>query len=111
MSLDLTLETVPCESCGHYIKIAEFNITYNLSAMWHAVCPEDDRMVQIERMTGAQASPKIRAALIALTECSEENIKLEPDNGWGTYIGFLDVLMRVLRASEENPSGIWRADR
>lgn len=111
MSLDLMIDADQCPHCNRADSTESFNYTYNASMMWHKICPTDDRMVQIEGMTGQQVAKKIRAAIAEMESRPTELKKLEPENGWGSYVGFLQFLYKILDASERNPDSIWRADR
>ncbi len=111
MSLDLTITTSPCKECGHIENEHSFNYTYNVSPMWYEIYPEDTGMVQIEGMTGAQALSKLQTSLEVMIKRSKFMKKLSPENGWGSYEGFLDFLRRIRLASEDFPDGIWSAYR
>lgn len=111
MSLDLTITADPCIYCGREPESISLNYTYNVSPMWYKVFPRDDGMVQIEGMTGKEASLKLRTAIKALEQRSEEMLAIEPANGWGTFEGFLQFLKKLKLASDNLPVGTWSADR
>ena len=110
MSLDLSLSPPKCETCGHEPEGFDFNITYNLSKMWYALYPDNDRMLPIENLNGHESLEIINGALFGFTHEEETLIKLNPPNGWGSY----DVLLKTLRdmrnACEDHPDWIWSAD-
>jgi hypothetical protein len=111
MSLDLELYGTPCKECGHTKQCMSFNYTYNVSHMWYSVFPDDEGMVYIEGFTGKGAVSKLKKAIYEMKDKKKFMKKLEPDNGWGSYEGFLEFLNKLLQASEEFPDSIWRADR
>lgn len=111
MSLDLSIAPNSCKHCGKGDDALKFNYTYNVSQMWYEVYPEDEGMVQIDGMTGREAAPKIQKAIWEMESKKKFMKKLEPDNGWGSYEGFLQFLNKVLEACKECPGGVWRSFR
>jgi hypothetical protein len=111
MSLDLYLSRPICPTCGQEPEELYFNCTYNLAPMWYKIYPEDSQFVDIDEMSGAEAEPRIRSALIMLEEHKEEFEKLNSPNGWGTYADFLDFLHRVHQACIDYPELVWESDR
>ena len=79
--------------------------------MWYKICPEDDKMIDIDGMTGAQAFPKIRDAFHQMKKKREELIKLEPPNGWGSYNTFYDFLVKIMDACIDHPDLVWESWR
>ena len=112
MSLDLMISSDSCKHCGRGGEIAvELNYTYNASPMWYEIYPDDEGMVQIDGMKGRHAAPKIAHAISEMISKKKIMKKLEPDNGWGSYDGFLLFLNKVLEACEEFPNSKWRSFR
>lgn len=111
MSLDLMISPQGCKHCGRADEKLEFNYTYNVAKMWYEIYPEDDGMVYIDGMTGEEAANKIQKAIWEMKSKKKFMKKLEPDNGWGSYKGFLQFLKQLLEASKECSDGIWRSFR
>lgn len=111
MSLDLTLSTPKCNFCGNYEVKFEGNYTYNIAPMWYEMFPDDDGILPIEGMTGLKSQPIIKKAINEMIRKKKFMVTLEPKNGWGSYIGFLDFLNQIYRASLDYPDSIWSADR
>lgn len=111
MSLDLSIAPNSCKHCGRGDDALEFNYTYNVSQMWYEVFPDDEGMVQIDGMTGKEAYPKIAKAIHEMLSKEKFMRKLEPENGWGSYEGFLDFLRKISDACIECPFGVWRSWR
>lgn len=111
MSLDLEILIGACKHCYRGYPMEHHNITYNVSKMWYEIFPYDDKMVPIEGMTGKEADVIITEAIHQMIDRSDEMKRLQPDNGWGSYIGFLEFLERLHAANVEYPTGIWRACR
>lgn len=106
MSLDLSLV---CEHCGNAAET--FNSTYNVSPMWYHIYPEDEKMVDIDGMTGKEAAPKLSKAVREMINQREYMLTLEPENEWGNYKRFLAFLQEILYVSEEQPNSVWEAWR
>lgn len=111
MSLDLSIAPNPCKHCGRGDEELNFNYTYNVSQMWYKIYPEDEGMVQIDGMTGEEAYPKIRKAIVEMINLEDRMKALEPENGWGSYEGFLKFLWDISEACTECPNSVWRAWR
>ena len=89
----------------------QYNYTYNAAGMWYEIFPEDEGMVYIDDMTGLEAIGKIEEAIIAMLEHKDSLRELEPENGWGSYEGFLAFLIAVREGCIRNPNEKWRACR
>ena len=106
MSLDFYIR---CDHC--FSELGNYNCTHNLTAMaaeagiyeclWH---PKD-----IKITTAQQMIPLLRDGLTKLEEDPERYRKLNPENGWGTYDGFLSFVRSVLSACEKFPNGVIHA--
>ena len=111
MGLDLYLKKDPCKTCGHQEKGFSARYTYNASPIWHAIYPDDDGMVQIDGMSGAGAIYKLEYAMNYMVHHEEELRKLEPSNGWGSFIGFYQFLAECRNACLAYPDCIWMSWR
>ena len=109
MSLDLYYKINPCPHCGRSDEEVHINVTYNLTKMWMAACPEDTRLIEIDDMTGAEAKPKLERAFRKLMADPEKYKQYEPENGWGTYAGLLDKVNLCITFCKD--PGIWMASR
>lgn len=111
MGLDLSLINNYCKHCYRSDEVGIYSYTYNVSRMWYEIYPDDKHMVPIEGMTGKKASEKLKYALKIMEEKPELFIKHNPENGWGSYEGFIEFLKKLLLISEANQTGIWSAWR
>jgi len=112
MGLDLYLQHPKCPTCNHEPEYAyEGAYTYNVSPMWYAIYPDTKNMIPIEGMTGKEAEPLLHDAVYRLINSRRVLERLNPDNGFGSYEGFLKFLRDVLAASQDYPDLIWRAWR
>ena len=96
MGLDLYLKSPVCKECGQTREVdLNLSYTYNAAPIWYKICPEDEKMIDIDGMTGAQAFPKIRDAFHQMKKQREELIKIEPPNGYGSYHTFTNFSLRL----------------
>lgn len=82
------------------------NITHNLGkmaraaglyeALWH---PEELQFIE----TAGDLIPFLEQGLCTLIKEKDEMLKLNPDNGWGTYEGLLEFVMSYLHACHKYP--------
>jgi len=111
MSLDLYLESPECVTCGHSEEYFHSNYTYNVSKMWYEIYPDAEGMVDIDKMTGTEAYKTLCHARTILEENPSKFIKMNPENGWGNYHGFLDFINALIKACLEHPTGVWNSWR
>jgi len=113
MSLDVYLDTKKCECCGRFDRLFGSNITHNLGIMakeagiydivWR---PDENNITQAKQLIGA-----LKNAIKSMEDDPERYKKYNPENGWGSYDGFLKWLKEYLMACEENPEAevsVWR---
>lgn len=104
MSLDITLvETKPTD-------VFEINITHNLidmakeadlyTAMW--------RPGELGITKAKELIPLLDKGLDTLLAVSERFQKLNPDNSWGDYWGFVRCVRRYLAACKDHPEATIR---
>ena len=86
-----------------------FNYTYNVGEMWYA-CYKDKGIRQHYGLSGKEAIPVLRKLREYMEDNKEQLIKMEPPNGWGSYIGALEFVNKLIIASLENPDKIWEGD-
>lgn len=111
MGLDLYLTKGPCKHCGHMKHAYEGAYTYNVSRMWYRIFPKDKDMIPIDGMTGKKSLKLLKDARQKLLDNRQELEKLNPENGWGSFEGFVKYIEALINASEENPDYVWSAWR
>lgn len=111
MSLDLTLSK-KCDSCGNENDVCWLNITYNLSEMWRvAIGREDGCLLEIEVMSGIDASEYVSEVVKELRANPAKYRKFNPSNGWGNYEGLVSTCDKIVAAGLKHPDYIWEACR
>lgn len=111
MGLNVSLIEKPCKTCKKHETLFSDGYTYNVSSMWYKIYLYSKCMVDIDGMSGSQASTMLEDAKDKMIDRKDELEKLNPENGWGSYDGFLEFINRVLDASKKYPSAIWYCDR
>jgi hypothetical protein len=99
MSLDVYLKVVkPTE-------VYSANITHNLGDMADAagIYKELWRPEEISIGQARQLIEPLKAAIARLNSDPDKFRRLNPENGWGSYVGFLKFCEEYLKACEENP--------
>lgn len=99
MSLDVTLSAV------RRTTVFDYNITHNLAEMAdkagiykHLWRPEE-----LEITLAEQLIAPLQTALKDLEARPQYYKKYNPDNGWGSYEGFVKFVKEYLQACIENP--------
>ncbi len=87
----------------------EFNYTYNVSPMWYACFPENG-IRQHYGKTGGEALDILRYLRGYMEDNREALMKLDPENGWGSYDGALQFVTDLINASIRNPFDVWQGD-
>lgn len=98
MSLDIGIRAT------REVEIFDRNITYNLSKMYYKCI--DGGFNALNGMSCKDALPILNKAINDLIDNQEEYEKLNPENGWGSYDGLLEVLKDMRNCCEENKDGI-----
>lgn len=108
MSLDVTLTTIKCPTCGHQEEVWSGNITHNLGAMadkaglykcvWR---PEDFGII-----TAQQMIEPLSAGIKEMEGNPTYYKQFNAPNGWGLYEHFLPWLKDYLCACEKYPTAI-----
>ncbi len=88
-----------------------FSLTYNLSKMWYELFPEDEEVCPIDGLKGKEALPRVVKAYNLAIEKEAVLRRLEPDNGWGSYYGFVTFLHTVIVACLDYPNHVWNSWR
>lgn len=111
MSLSLCLIKPECPTCHHQDYTESENYTYNVSSMWYKIFPDAKKMVDIDGITGAESLPKIQFAINTMINSPDEFKALNPENGWGSYAGFIAYLGKLIEMASRHPTWIWEAFR
>lgn len=111
MGLSLYLDKEECPTCGHKEEIFEGNYTYNVSAMWYTIYPDDKGMVYIDGLTGKESIQKLQDAIEELENNSEFFDNLNPPNNFGSREGFVTYLKNCLNHATLYPDATWKSWR
>jgi len=115
MSLDVDLECPDCHGCDeHYApSLWHANITHNLVPMARAAGIYDEvwRPDEHEVATADQMIAPLDRGIAALEAESDRYHVLNPENGWGSYAGFLAFLRDYLEACRKYPTARVRVSR
>lgn len=77
--------------------------TYNLTSMWVLSGMVSGATRELDGLTGREIATRAeRAVRIAVTMAPAFEA-INPQNGWGDYDGFLEVLIRLWRCAARNP--------
>lgn len=99
------------DEMSYDMRIADenFNYTYNVSGMWYASEPEKG-IRAIYGLDGKNAVPVLRKMREYMEDNWDAMLDMEPENGWGSAVGALDFLGKLIMASIRNPDAIWAGD-
>lgn len=111
MSLDLWLESDECSECTHIERTERLNHTYNCSAMWYQIYPNQKHFVDIDGLTGKESLPLLQTAIMEMTRKEKELTALNPENGWGSYESLKVYLISLLNDAIRHPGWKWRSCR
>jgi hypothetical protein len=114
MSLDVYLEPEPCPHCGNADEeLFWANITHNLNTMageagiykclWR---PDEIGITKAKELI-----EPLREGIRLMKSDPERFKKHNPENGWGTYEGFVPWIERYLAACAQNPEATVRVSR
>jgi len=96
-------ENCNCDCCRVRRAELDAGCTYNCSAMFiKAGLP----IREMNGMKGADALPRLNAAIAMMTADKPGFEKLNPPNGWGDYHGALEFLREIRNACEAAPMGV-----
>lgn len=102
MSWDIKLE----DSNGNELEDCEWNYTYNTSPMMYAV---DFDLHDLDDKKCEDVVYKLWLCIEALATDPEKFEAMNPENGWGSYDGLLEVLIKMHKEFRINPYAIIRA--
>lgn len=111
LDVDLYFEVDTGGPEPRYFEVFEANYTHNITKMaaeagiykyiWH---PEDCTEVK----TAGDLIESLRAGIKLMEDDPRRFIRLNPENGWGSYDTFLPWVRRYLQACVENPKALIR---
>lgn len=86
------------------VSVGEWhNYTYNVAPMFALAFEADDGIRSLHGLTGAEAAPRIEAAVRYFEQHMDEMRALNPPNGWGNAEGALRFLRRILEEARAHP--------
>jgi hypothetical protein len=113
MSLDVTLYSNKCDTCGRSEEVFRANITHNLGAMAEAAGVYEAvwRPDEFAYLKASHILPVLERGSAALQADPERFEQYDAPNGWGTYEQFVPWLKRYAEACKANPDAIVEARR
>lgn len=87
----------------------DFGYTYNVSKMWYA-CYPDNGIREIYGMTGRQAAPVLFKLAGYMQDNKSKLLEFEPKNGWGSFDGAYEFVLKLLDSSLRQPDEFWEGD-
>lgn len=102
MSYDIWLQPVgyPDHDDGNWSQLA-INYTYNAWRMFEAV--SGGSLTDLHGASTEEAASILECAIIGMLVDEAEVRPLEPENGWGSYDGFLEYLRELHRRCATAP--------
>lgn len=82
--------------------------TYNLSPMWRLAHVFEERSAELDGMVAHEIGNRAARGLLRAVTRPELFKALSPENGWGTYEGFVEMLTRLAILCAEHPTAIAR---
>lgn len=114
MSLDVYLDTEPCDKCGSPgAEIYWRNITHNLGSMANAAGIYE-HLWHPETIGITKASQLIEPLTAGLDKLISERVEMQkynPINGWGDYMALVSFVSSYLAACKASPDATVRARR
>lgn len=86
-----------------------FNYTYNVSDMWYTHYPEEG-IRKHYGMTGAESVPFLLSLFTHMVNNKERLEAMNPENGWGSYLGATEFVSELILAALRNPDEVWEGD-
>ncbi len=105
MSWDVSIEgpeNCNCTCCRVRRAETNCNYTYNVSPMFKEAGLS---IRELDGMLGADALPKVTAAISAMLADRAKYEPLNPPNGWGNYEGAIEFLRTIRGMCETAPMG------
>ena len=80
--------------------------TYNLNAMWRLAGVIKDQPYELNGEMATTIGIRAAKGLLRAVTKPDEFRALNPENGWGDFEGFVEVLTRLAIACADNPESI-----
>lgn len=111
MSYDicLTIDTGgddPVEVPGTWI-----NYTSNVAFMWRRALPELDGLAGLDGRTAASVADLLAQGVLNMETLRPELEPLNPENGWGNWMGARATLAVCANAARDHPKATFRVSR
>jgi len=113
MSYDISIESPPCEKCGHTDSFEWDGLTYNLSPMMiEAIGPGGIRGLDGKKTN--DVAPVLERALVDMRARPDHYRTFNSPNGWGTFdsdgeeVSIPVLIEKFLEACKRMPDGIVR---
>lgn len=98
---------IEIETPNDVVEIVEGH-TYNLSAMWRLAGVFEGSSNELDGLRSGVLGDRAARGLLRAVTKPDEFRKLNPENGWGDFEGFIKILTRTAITCAENPDGIVR---
>jgi hypothetical protein len=82
--------------------------TYNLTPMWRLAGIVGEGTRDLDGRNAGQMAPVLSAGLLDALRRKPDYEALTPDNGWGDYNGFIEILTRFTQLAWAHPTGTLR---
>lgn len=101
MSYDISLEINTGKEMRKVVGVG--NYTYNCAGMFVEASETGESLSELHGMKCTEAEPIIAKAVENMQKDPQKYKAMEPDNGWGSYNGFLEYVETLLRECRQNP--------
>lgn len=92
---------------GQWIGIVEGH-TYNLTPMWVKGGVVKSRSREMDGLTSDELGIRASRAVLLAVRYPDRFRALNPENGWGDFDGFLEIIVRTAVICADNPGAIVR---
>ncbi|MFJ4038233.1 hypothetical protein ACIPVB_09100 [Microbacterium sp. NPDC090007] len=103
MSWGIHLET----DNGEVVEVFDGH-TYNLSPMWRLAGVFEKHSVELDGMAAHEIGLRASRGLLRAVTRPDVYRHLNPENGWGNFDGFVEMLTRLAIRCADNPTAIAR---
>lgn len=80
--------------------------TYNLTKMWVLSGIVESSTRELDGLTGRVIAARCEQNFSRIINFRQSFEVVAPNNGWGTYEGFLQAVLSLWRAAVENPNEV-----
>lgn len=88
------------------LGLLDWNYTSNCAPMWRKAMSETDGLAGMDGMKAGEAAEVLRKGLRHMVGNRADYEALNPENGWGDFVGQLEALSRLLSACTQAPEAI-----